>query len=429
MSIKNYYNLARHILFPICRSITGHGTRETLKTIKNEFPQLKIHHVNSGTKVFDWKVPPEWNIRNAYILDKKGTKVIDFKKNNLHLVNYSIPVNKILRKREVLKRIHINTKILNAIPYITSYYKKYWGFCCTYYEKKKIQENYNTNDKFKIVVDSSLKKNGKLSYGELIIPGKSKQEILISTYICHPSMANNELSGPIVAMALIKYFLKKKKLNKTLRFLFIPETIGSITFLNQNLKYLKENLIGGYNLSCIGDNRMHSCMLSKYGNTLSDHSLIEAYKKLKIKPKTYNFLNRGSDERQYNSPGIDLPIASIFRTKYGEYPEYHTSLDNFNVVSIKGLRGGFLVAKLSIEILIKKIIPKSKILCEPNMSRRKLYPTLSNNKKNQSTRNFMNFIAYSDGKNDLQTIAKYIEKNYSTAKKIYKILKIKKLVE
>jgi aminopeptidase-like protein len=142
MSIKNYYNLARHILFPICRSITGHGTRETLKTIKNEFPQLKIHHVNSGTKVFDWKVPPEWNIRNAYILDKKGTKVIDFKKNNLHLVNYSIPVNKILRKREVLKRIHINTKILNAIPYITSYYKKYWGFCCTYYEKKKIQENY-----------------------------------------------------------------------------------------------------------------------------------------------------------------------------------------------------------------------------------------------------------------------------------------------
>jgi len=150
---------------------------------------------------------------------------------------------------------------------------------------------------------------------------------------------------------------------------------------------------------------------------------------LKIKPKTYNFLNRGSDERQYNSPGIDLPIASIFRTKYGEYPEYHTSLDNFNVVSIKGLRGGFLVAKTSIEILIKKIIPKSKILCEPNMSRRKLYPTLSNNKKNQSTRNFMNFIAYSDGKNDLQTIAKYIEKNYSTAKKIYKILKIKKLVE
>jgi len=429
MSIKNYYNLARHILFPICRSITGHGTRETLKTIKNEFPQLKIHHVNSGTKVFDWKVPPEWNIRNAYILDKKGTKVIDFKKNNLHLVNYSIPVNKILKKREVLKRIHINTKILNAIPYITSYYKKYWGFCCTYYEKKKIQENYNTNDKFKIVVDSSLKKKGKLSYGELIIQGKSKQEILISTYICHPSMANNELSGPIVAMALIKYFLKKKKLNKTLRFLFIPETIGSITFLNQNLKYLKENLIGGYNLSCIGDNRMHSCMLSKYGNTLSDHSLIEAYKKLKIKPKTYNFLNRGSDERQYNSPGIDLPIASIFRTKYGEYPEYHTSLDNFNVVSIKGLRGGFLVAKTSIEILIKKIIPKSKILCEPNMSRRKLYPTLSNNKKNQSTRNFMNFIAYSDGKNDLQTIAKYIEKNYSTAKKIYKILKIKKLVE
>jgi aminopeptidase-like protein len=170
-------------------------------------------------------------------------------------------------------------------------------------------------------------------------------------------------------------------------------------------------------------------MLSKYGDTLSDHSLIEAYKKLKIKPKIYNFLNRGSDERQYNSPGIDLPIASIFRTKYGEYPEYHTSLDNFNVVSIKGLRGGFLVAKTSIQTIMKKIIPKSKILCEPNMSRRKLYPTLSNNKKKQSTRNFMNFISYSDGTNDLKTISKYIEKNYSTTKKIYKILKVKKLVE
>jgi aminopeptidase-like protein len=205
-------------------------------------------------------------------------------------------------------------------------------------------------------------------------------------------------------MGLIKYFLKKKKLNKTLRFLFIPETIGSIVFLNKNLEYLKKNLIGGYNLSCIGDNRMHSCMLSKYENTLSDQSLTEAYKKLNIKPKIYNFLKRGSDERQYNSPGIDFPIASIFRTKYGEYPEYHTSADNFNLVSVKGLKGGYLVAKTSIEILLKKIIPKSRILCEPNMGKRRLYPTLSTGRVKQSTKDIMNFLTYSDGNNDLKNI-------------------------
>lgn len=428
MHIKKYYNIGKNILFPICRSITGQGIKKTLKIIKNEFPKLKIYNVNSGEKVFDWKIPPEWNIKDAYILDQKNNRIIDFKKNNLHIISYSVPVNKNLKKREMLSRLFVNKKIPNSIPYITSYYKKYWGFCCTYYQKKTIQKNYDSGSKFKVVIKSSLNKNGKLSYGELIIPGKSKKEILISTYVCHPSMANNELSGPIVSMALIKYF-EKKKLDKTLRFVFIPETIGSITFLNKNLKYLKENLIGGYNLSCIGDNRMHSCIFSKYGNTHSDQSLTKAYKKLNIKPRIYNFLDRGSDERQYNSPGIDLPIASIFRTKYGEYPEYHTSLDNFDVVTEKGLFGGFLVAKTAIEILLKIIIPKSKILCEPQMGKRKLYPTLSRNKISQSTKNIMNFISYSDGKNDLQTISKYIKRNYSTTNKIYKFLKIKKIIE
>jgi aminopeptidase-like protein len=428
MYITKYYNLGKNILFPINRSITGSGIKKTLKIINNEFSTLKIHNINSGEKVFDWIIPPEWNIKDAYILDQKNNKIIDFKKNNLHVIGYSIPVNKILKKKKLLNHLYIDKKNTDSIPYMTSYYKKYWGFCCTYNQKKNIQKKYDANSKFKVVIKSSLKKNGKLSYGELIIPGKSKQEILISTYICHPSMANNELSGPIVSMALIKHF-EKKKLDKTLRFLFIPETIGSITFINKNLKYLKENLIGGYNLSCIGDNRMHSCMFTKYGNTNSDKSLKEAYKKLKIKPTIYNFLKRGSDERQYNSPGIDLPVTSIFRTKYGEYPEYHTSLDNFDLVTKKGLSGGFLVAKTAIKILLKKIIPKSKILCEPNMGKRKLYPSLSGNKINQSTKDYMNFITYSDGKNDLQSISKYIKKNYSTTKKIYKFLKIKKIIK
>jgi aminopeptidase-like protein len=430
MPIKKYYQIAKTTLFPICRSITGEGIRKTLQIIKKEFPKLKIYYSSSGKKVFDWKIPAEWNVTNAYVLDKNNKKIVDFKKNNLHVISYSTPVNKILKKDELLNRLYTNKKVPDGIPYVTSYYKKYWGFCCSYNQKKNIEKIYNKRDRFTVTIDSSFKKNGKLTYGELIIPGKSKQEILISTYICHPSMANNELSGPIVSMALIKYFIKKK-LQKTLRFIFIPETIGSIVFLDKNLKYLQKNLIGGYNLSCIGDNRMHSCMFSKYGNTLTDHSLTEAYKKLNIRPKIYSFLKRGSDERQYNSPGIDLPIASIFRTKYGEYPEYHTSLDNFDVVTQKGLLGGYSVAKTSIEILLKKIIPKNLVLCEPNMGKRGLYPTLSKLSKNEKkplVREKMNFLIYSDGKNDLKKISSLIKLNYSKTYKIYKLLLKKKLI-
>ena len=427
MYIKKYYNLGKNILFPICRSITGSGIRKTLKIIKSEFPKLKIYHINSGKKIFDWKIPKEWKINNAFILDKNNNKIIDFKKNNLHLVSYSVPFNKTLKKNKLLSRLHVNKKNPGSIPYMTSYYKKYWGFCCSYNQKKEIELNYEENDKFKVFIDSSFKKNGKLSYGELKIHGKSKQEILISTYICHPSMANNELSGPIVAMALMKFFLKKKP-NKTLRFLFIPETIGSIVFLYKNLNYLRKNLIGGYNLSCIGDDRMHSCIFSKYNDKIADKALKEAYKKLNIKPKIFSFLSRGSDERQYNSPGIDLGIASIFRTKYGEYPEYHSSLDNFDVVTKKGLRGGFLVAKKAIQILLNKIVPKNNIMCEPNMGKRKLYPTLSNNKISEFTKNIMNFLTYSDGNNDLKDISKLIRVNFLKTKKIYFFLLKKKIL-
>ena len=250
------------------------------------------------------------------------------------------------------------------------------------------------------------------------MPGKSKQEILISTYICHPSMANNELSGPMVSMGLIDYF-KTKKLSKTLRFIFIPETIGSIAYLSKNLDYLKNNVIGGYNLSCIGDDRQHSCMFSKYHNSPSDIAMIEAYKKLKIDNyKVYSFLKRGSDERQYNSPGIDLPITSIFRTKYGEYPEYHTSLDNFNLVTLKGVTGGFNVAKKSIEVILENIYPKFKVLCEPQMGKRGLYPLLSTKTKSKLIISYMDFLQYSDGSNSLKKISNLINVSYVASKKI-----------
>ena len=427
MNIKKYYNIGKKELFPICRSLTGSGTLNTLKIIKKKFPKIKIKSIKSGTKAFDWKVPPEWNVVDAFVLDKNKNKIIDFKINNLHLVGYSLPVNKYIKKKELLDHLHSIPKLPNAIPYVTSYYKKYWGFCIDDKTKAKIKKKYKDNEKFFSKIETSYDPNGKLNYGELIIKGKSSREIIISTYICHPSMANDNLSGTIVAMGLIDYF-QKQNLKKTMRFIFVPETIGSIAYLSKNLKKLKDNTVGGYNLTCIGDEGGHSCLLSKYEDSPSDRSLIETYKKLNIKYKKYSFLQRGSDERQYNSPGIDLPITSIFRSKYGEYKEYHTSMDNFKLVTIKGINGGFKVAKEAIKILQNKIIPQNKILCEPQMGKRGLYPTLSKNSRPENIKNFMNFLQYSDGKNDLDTISSILNIKKKEALKIYRILKKSKII-
>ena len=430
MSAKKYYDLAKNTLLPINRSITGSGVRKTLKIIQKEFPELKVKQFKSGKKVFDWKIPLEWNVKDAYVLDKDNKKIIDFKVSNLHLLGYSIPLRKQLSKKELLKNIYFLKNQPNAIPYITSYYKRMWGFCISYKHYVDIDNKYFSNDKFEVVINSSFKKNGVLNYGELILKGEKnpKQEILISTYICHPSLANNELSGPIVSMSLINYF-RRKKLNKTLRFVFIPETIGSISYIFNNLKNLKERIIGGYNLTCIGDERQHSCMFSKYNNSPSDEALVEAYRFLKIKKyKVYSFLKRGSDERQYNSPGIDLKISSIFRSKYHEYPEYHTSLDDFKLVTLKGCNGGFNVAKRSIQIMLNRDYPKSNILCEPQMGKRGLYSSLSTKNIRNYKTYYLDFLQYSDGLNSLEKISHIIKLNIKIVKKLYKLLLNHKLV-
>ena len=286
---KKYYEIAKSKLFPINRSITGRGVRKTLEIIKSEFPNLKIKKIKSGKKVFDWKVPPEWNIKDAYILDKNKNKIIDFSRNNLHIVGYSKPISRYLKKGELLKKLYSIKSQKNAIPYITSYYNKDWGFCITENQKRNIEKLYKSKDLFKVHINSNFNKNGCLNYGELVIKGKTKNEILVTTYICHPSMANNELSGPIVLMSLINFF-KKKNLNNTLRFVFSPETIGSIAYLHKNFIKLKKNVIGGYVLSCVGDDRKHSCKLSKFENSPSDIALLDAYKKNNIKFTKHNFL-------------------------------------------------------------------------------------------------------------------------------------------
>ena len=430
MISKKIYKIGKKIFF-INRSITGKGVKKTLLIFKKEIKKLKIKNLRSGTKVFDWKIPPEWNVEEAYIKDKFGKKIIDIKNNNLHLVGYSTPTISILKKKNLLKRIHSIKKQPNAIPYLTSYYKKYWGFCETHKKKREIEKNYNDNDKFFIKINSKFNKKGSLTYGELIIPGKSKKEILISTYICHPQMANNEISGPLVSLALANYFSRKRN-QKTLRFLFLPETIGSIAYINKNLYSLKQNVIAGYVLSCVGDEKSYSLLKTKYPYSISNLAAQEAFKTLKVNYNTYSFLERGSDERQFNSPKIDLPIASIMRTKYGKFPEYHTSLDDFNLVTINGLNGAYKVVKKTIDILMKKIIPVSKIICEPQLSKKKLYETLNEKKISKQkilSRRILDFLQYSDGKNDIFQISKYIKCTFNETKKIYKILLKEKLLE
>lgn len=397
----NMYNLVKE-LFPICRSITGNGLRKTLQIIKNELPDLRIYEVPTGTHVFDWTVPKEWNIKGGYIETLNGEKVIDFEDSNLHIMGYSLPIDKIVTRDELLEMCYTIPDQPNYIPYVTSYYKERSGFCMSEKQKHAL-----TDDKYHIVIDSSLE-NGALTYGELIIPGKSKKEIFLSTYICHPSMANNELSGPAVTVELAKYVIKNIDRRYSYRIVFIPETIGSITYLSKNLVYMQKYVIAGYNISCVGDDRTYSYIESPYSDTLADrvaqnvlHYHFPAYKR-------YTFLDRGSDERQYCSPLVNLPLCSICRSKYNEYPEYHTSADNLSLVTPEGLRGAFEVYKKCIDLIENnhKFIVTTH--CEPQLGVRGLYPTISRKGSIDDIRNLTAFIAYCNGKNDLIDISNRI---------------------
>ena len=396
---KEIYKFAKE-LWPINRSITGEGVRETLKKISIHLPRLSIKSVPSGTEVFDWIVPNEWNVKEAYIITPSGKKICDFSLNNLHLVGYSFPFRGTVSLDELKKHLYTVPDQPNAIPYITSYYEERWGFCLSQDQFDSLE-----NGNYKVVINSTFSK-GELNYGELLIKGKSDKEIFLSTYICHPSMANNELSGIAVVTFLSKWLQEIDETNYSYRIIFIPETIGSITYLSQNYKDMKNKIFAGFNVSCVGDNRAYSFLPSRNGKTISD--LISKHVLKWIDPNfiEYSWLDRGSDERQYCAPGIDLPIASILRTKYGSYPEYHTSLDDLdNVVTPQGLNGGYIALQQAIKAIENNKKYKVTILCEPQMSKRDLYPTLSTKKENEEIRLMMNFISLCDGKNSLLDIA------------------------
>lgn len=396
---KEMYELLEY-LFPLNRSISGNGVRETLRIIQNHIP-VKVHEVPSGTEVFDWVVPNEWNVTDAYVIDETGNKIIDFHENNLHLVGYSVPVNKNVTLSELQKHLYSLPDQPEAVPYVTSYYKERWGFCISQKQRDNLKEG-----KYKVVVDSELKE-GALTYGELIIPGRSEKEVFLSTYVCHPSMANNELSGPVLTTFLAKWIMSKPR-RYTYRIIFIPETIGSIMYLSKNLDHLKRNVISGFNITCVGDDGHYSYLPTRNGNTYADKVALNTLSFDHPDFVGYSYLDRGSDERQYNSPGVDLPVCTIMRSKYGTYPEYHTSLDNLDFVSAEGLSGSLDVFKKCLKTMEENKKYRIKCLGEPQLGKRGLYPTIGTKSSSLEVKDIMNFITYADGDHDLIDISNQI---------------------
>lgn len=398
---KEMFSMAEE-LFPICRSIMGDGVRKTFEILRKVIPEMKLFEVPTGEKVFDWSVPKEWNIRDAYIENEAGEKIVDFKKNNLHVMGYSTPIDEYVSLEELNNHLFTLKDQPDLIPYCTSYYKERWGFCMTEEQRLSLPDG-----KYHVYIDSELK-DGSLTYGELLIPGDSEEEIFFSSYICHPSMANNECSGPVVLSKLARYIFAMPKRRYSYRIVLVPETIGAITYISRNLDVMKKNIIAGFNVTCVGDDRAYSIVHSRYGDTLADKVLMNVLKSQDPGFKEYSYLLRGSDERQYQAPGVDIPLVCFCRSKYHVYPEYHTSGDNLDIISPDGLAGSLDVLIQAIEALENNHKYKITCLCEPQLGRRGLMPTMSNKESYRDTLILKDLSAYADGRNDIFMLSEYI---------------------
>lgn len=400
-------------LFPIMRSITGPGIEQSIEIFKRHMP-LELSKVPSGSQVFDWTVPQEWHFKSAQLIGPNNEIICDANIFNLHVVNYSVSIDKKMTLEELLPHIHVEPKLPDAIPYVTSYYNKNWGFCLSQNQKNNLKEGI-----YQVKIDTEFV-NGGVPFAQCTLPGESKREILLTSYLCHPSLANNELSGPLVLLALFNRIKKWKKRRFTYRFLLNPETIGSICFLHENGRHLKENLESGLVLTCLGGpSEKLNYKQSRGGNFLIDKVL--DYKKdtsiLPIKSTPFTATG-GSDERQFCSPGFNLPIGQISRTKYLQYDGYHNSYDDKAFMGIDNI----IESTKVIEDLLKLVeISGNPVnltpFGEPQLGKRNLYPTINaNSNRNKSSDNKIDgrtelnnrliILNMADGENSLIDIAK-----------------------
>jgi aminopeptidase-like protein len=379
-------------LYPICRSITGDGFRKTLEILRRDIP-LKVYEVPSGTNVFDWVVPKEWNIKDAYIKNSKDEKIADFQKSNLHVVNYSVPVKKVVSLKELKEHLFTLPDHPNWVPYKTSYYREDWGFCLSHERFVELKDG-----EYEVYIDSTLE-DGSLSYGEMYLQGAEEEEILISCHACHPSLANDNLSGMSLAVFLAKQIVPLEH-RYSYRFLFIPGTIGAITWLALNEEKTAK-IRNGLVLSGVGDNGNITYKKSRRGNAEIDRAAYHVLKNSGANCDIVDFYPYGYDERQYCSPGFNLPVGCFSRTPYGMYPEYHTSADNLDFVQPHSLGNSYFEVLSILEVLegnctYINMNPK----CEPQLGKRGLYNSIGFNEMAM-----LWVLNLSDGNNTLLDIA------------------------
>jgi aminopeptidase-like protein len=384
-------------LYPICRSITGNGLRESLNLLQRHVP-LSLHEVPSGTKVFDWVVPNEWNIRDAFIKNSKGERVVDFHKSNLHVVNYSVPVRKKLALAELRPHLFTLPESPDWIPYRTSYYQESWGFCLSHRRLESL-----TDGEYEVCIDSTLEP-GHLTCGEFRIQGATDAEVLISAHSCHPSLCNDNLSGMAVAARLAQN-LAARPLRYSYRFVWVPGTIGSITWLALNesqLSKIKHGLV----LSCVGDPGHFTYKRSRAGNAEIDRAVEHVLRHSGREFQVQDFVPHGYDERQYCSPGINLPVGCFMRTPNGRYPQYHTSADDLSLVDPSSLAESQHQLLQVVKVLEENesyvnLNPK----CEPQLGRRGLYRQLGGTKNAVAEEAMLWVLNFSDGGHSLLDIA------------------------
>ena len=385
-------------LYPICRSITGEGVRETLRIIQKRIP-LEMREVPSGTKVFDWTVPLEWNVSDAYVMDRAGKRVIDFQSHNLHLMSYSVPVRKKMSLEELRPHLFSLPAHPGWIPYRTSYYKENWGFCLRHADVERLSD-----EEYDVVIDSTLQA-GFLTYGEAYLPGEVSEEVLVSCHVCHPSLCNDNLSGIAVAVKLAETMAARAR-RYSYRFLFIPGTIGSITWLAQNEQTVSR-IRHGLVVTGVGDAGNVTYKKSRQGNAEIDRAMTHVLRHAGEAHSIIDFFPYGYDERQFCSPGFNLPVGCFMRTPHGQYPEYHSSADNLDLIRPESLSGSYEHCLKVFELLEgNRVYVNQSPKCEPQLGRRGLYRSVAGQQENQSRELALLWVLnMSDGRHALLDIA------------------------